>query len=409
MRVLHILNRFNIGGPIYYVAYLTKFMPDVFDTMLIGGVKEEEEGTSEYILEQYGIKPIVIKSMYRSISWLDIKAYKEIKKIIKEYQPDIVHTHAAKAGILGRLAAKVCGVKVIVHTFHGHVFDKYFGGLKSFIYKTIERIFALLSTKIIALSNLQAQELCEKYRICPKKKIVVIPLGLDLTKFFEETDRKRQQFRQWYNIADDEIAVAIIGRLAPIKNFKFFLEVINLVLQTTSKKVKFFVVGDGEEHKMIEQYAEHLGISYANYNHLAGGQCPDVSLILTSWIKEVDCVNAGVDIVTLTSLNEGTPTSLIESQAANKPIVANRVGGVADIVLEGKTALLAERDNLEDFVSKMLQLIEDDDLRSKMSQEGASFAKKRFDYSVLIASMSDLYLNLYQQKVSTRDKKANYQ
>ena len=104
------------------------------------------------------------------------------------------------------------------------------------------------------------------------------------------------------------------------------------------------------------------------------------SLILTSWIKEVDCVNAGVDIVTLTSLNEGTPTSLIESQAANKPIVANRVGGVADIVLEGKTALLAERDNLEDFVSKMLQLIEDDDLRSKMSQEGASFAKKRFDF-----------------------------
>ena len=399
IKVLHILNRFNLGGPTYYAAFLTKFLPEDFETKLIGGVQDKEEGNSEFVLKQYDITPTVITSMHRSIGLNDFTAYKEIKKIIKEYQPDIVHTHAAKAGMLGRLAAKRCGVKVIIHTFHGHVFDKYFNGFKTYIYKAIERFLAIHTTKIIALSDLQKYDLVEKYKICRNKKIRVIPLGLDLDKYMENQAEKRAAFRKSYRVEDDEIAIGIIGRLAPIKNHALFLEAMHLVLQHTNKKIKIFIVGDGDQHKFIEKKLQQLNMSYANYNSKNSNEpCPDVQVFLTSWIKDIDVVNAGLDIVALTSLNEGTPGSLIEAQAANKAIVATNVGGVANIVIDGETALLAESENAEDFAEKMYQLIENDDLRNKIASRGAEYVKNKYSYLTLATNMSNLYRELlYKQ------------
>ena len=401
IKVLHILNRFNLGGPTYYAAYLTKFLPEDFETKLIGGVQDKEEGNSEFVLQQYGITPIVIDTMHRSIGFNDFAAYKEIKQIIKEYQPDIVHTHAAKAGMLGRLAAKRCGVKIIIHTFHGHVFDKYFNGLKTHFYKSLERFLARQSTKIIALSNLQKYDLVEKYKICRNDKVRVIPLGLDLDQYLEKQDIKRESFRKAYRIADDEIAIGIIGRLAPIKNHSLFLDAMALVLQHTHKKIKIFIVGDGDQHSFIEQKLEQLNLSYANYNsNDSQKQCPDVQVYLTSWIKEIDIVNAGLDIVALTSLNEGTPGSLIEAQAANKAIVATNVGGVADTVIDGETALLAESENIEDVAEKMLRLIEDDKLRAELSSHGAEYVKEKYHYLNLAQNMADLYRELLTKQTT---------
>ncbi|HXU26767.1 MAG TPA: glycosyltransferase, partial [Bacteroidia bacterium] len=215
-RVLRIINRFNLGGPAYNVAFLTKYLAPEYETLLIGGEKEPDEDSSLFIFKEMGLEPLVINEMSRSVNFLqDIKAYYRIKKIIKEFKPDIVHTHAAKAGALGRLAAHSCKVPVIIHTFHGHVFHSYFGKFKTAVYKNIERFLAKKSSVIIAISEKQKHELCIEHKIVSIEKTKVVPLGFDLTKFSDNQVGKRKTFREKYQIEEDEICVVIIGRLAP--------------------------------------------------------------------------------------------------------------------------------------------------------------------------------------------------
>ena len=223
-KVLRIINRFNIGGPTYNAAYLTKYLPEEYETLLIGGDKEESEDSSQHILGELGINPVIIPEMRRAIRFgNDYSAYKKIKQIIEEFKPDIVHTHASKAGTLGRMAAFSCKVPAVVHTFHGHVFHSYFNKTKTKIFKRIERKLAQKSSAIVAISNTQKQELGLVHKIADLNKIEVIPLGFDLNRFQENLSKKRAVFRTKYQIEDDEIAIGIIGRLVPIKNHDFFL------------------------------------------------------------------------------------------------------------------------------------------------------------------------------------------
>ncbi len=185
-----------------------------------------------------------------------------------------------------------------------------------------------------------------------------------------------------------------------------FLEAMKVVKTKTNKKIKIFIVGDGESHHEIEQVANRLNLTYANYHYSPDNAdtCPDVDIILTSWMKDIDYVNAGVDIVALTSLNEGTPGSLIEAQAANKPIVATRVGGVEDIIKENETGLLVDSGDVEGFAEKMLQLIEDDELRNRLSKNGAAFVNPKYSHLTLAKNMSNLYRELYNQKAKPQDR-----
>ena len=257
VKVLRIINRFNLGGPTYNVAYLSKYLPSEYETLLVGGAKDDSEESSDFILNELGLKPIIIEEMKREINLKnDYLAYKKLKKIIKEFKPDIVHTHASKAGTLGRLAAYSCGVKVVVHTFHGHVFHSYFGRLKTTFYKSIERYLAKKSTAIIAISEIQKDELVNQHRICEASKVHVIPLGFDLTRFHENQEIKRENFRKRYNLDSDEIAISIIGRLVPVKNHALFLEGLKIVSKKTSKKIRAFIVGDGESRQLIEANAK---------------------------------------------------------------------------------------------------------------------------------------------------------
>ncbi len=391
IKVLRIINRFNLGGPTFNAAYLTKYLEPEFETLLVGGVKYEEEESSEFILEKLGITPVVIPEMQRSISFKDDKkAYQKIKKIIKEYQPDIVHTHASKAGTLGRLAAAKCKVPIVVHTFHGHVFHSYFGKTKTLFYKNIERHLAKKSDKIIAISDIQKKELWQDHKICKKDKLTVIPLGFDLDRFQENVEEKRRSFREKYQITDDEIAIGIIGRLVPIKNHQLFINVINEVKKKTSKKIRTFIIGDGEEKSELINLLKRIDLDYVEWSN---NQRPAM-VTLTSWIKDVDWANAGLDIIALTSLNEGTPVSLIEAQASNKPIVTTNVGGVENIVLKNETAFITKSNNLDQFIEAILKLIEDDRLRKKMGEKGWDFVKKKFHYSRLVNDMRNLYLSL---------------
>ncbi len=392
-RVLRILNRLIVGGPVLNAVYLTHYMAPEFETLLVIGEKESHEQSAGHLTMQLGIDPLYIAEMGRSIDpFSDYKAYKKLKEIIKEFKPDIVHTHAAKPGALGRMAAHHCGVKVIVHTYHGHIFHSYFSSFKTNMYVQIERYLGKLSSSLIAISPLQKKELVEDFKIAPEDKFSIVPLGLDLDKFQINFEEKRNAFREEFGLTNDVIAVSIIGRLVPVKNHHLFIKAVAYVLNNTSKKIKAFIVGDGEIRDNLEEFAESLNLSISTPKN----RNQDATLVFTSWRSDVDVINAGSDIITLTSFNEGTPVSLIEAQAAQKPIVSTRVGGIQDVVQEGKTALLSDINDKNAFYSNLLLVVQDDNLRNEMSRQGKINVITKYSYRNLVNNMSHLYYDLLQ-------------
>jgi glycosyltransferase involved in cell wall biosynthesis len=333
--------------------------------------------------------------MERSINPLkDFSAYKRMKGIIRDFKPDIVHTHAAKPGAIGRMAAHQMKVPVIVHTYHGHVFHSYFNPAKTKLILKAERYLAKKSSAIIAISAAQQKELVLDFNIASAEKFRIIPLGLDLDKFSEDYATKRKKFRDEFKLEDDVIAIAIIGRLVPVKNHSLFLQGIKHVLENSTKKIKAFIVGDGETRAALETNAKELGIGFSGET---SSEHPH-PLIFTSWRSDVDVINAGADIIALTSFNEGTPVSLIEAQAAGNPIVSTRVGGIGDVVLEGKSGLLSSVEDNQQFCANLLALVNDDALRNSMSQQGTSFVKEQFSYHRLMNDMRKLYYELLNKK-----------
>ena len=390
-RVLRIINRLNLGGPTFNAAYLTKHLAPEFETMLLAGMIDENEESSEFIAREVGVDPVYVPEMYREINLLrDRKAYRTVKKIIADFKPDIVHTHAAKAGTLGRLAAAELKVPVVVHTFHGHFFHSYFSPLKTRVFLEIERYLAKRTTRIVAISERQKRELGLIYKVAPIDKIEVVPLGFDLSAFTEDQEYKRKRFRTQYNIEDDEIVVSIVGRLVPIKNHRLFLDAMKTVWENTTRRVRAFIVGDGEERENIAAYAAQLGIDYVHYTR----EQRRAPLTFTSWRKDVDVVNAGSDIIALTSNNEGTPVSLIEAQAANKPVVTTRVGGISDVVIPGKTAFISAKGNISKLAKNIFILVEDDELRAAMSASGRAHVLEKFSYQRLVKDTAGLYRRL---------------
>ncbi len=396
-RVLRIHNRLIIGGPTLNVLYLTKYLAPEFETLLIVGEKESHEEDASFLADQMGIKTILIPDMGRSIHlFRDYKAYKQVQKIIKDFKPDIVHTHAAKPGAVGRMAASSLKVPVIVHTYHGHVFHSYFGKLKTKFIINTERYLAKKSDALVAISYQQKKELVEDFKIADQNKFRIVPLGFELNRFHENQEQKRKKFREEFSLEDDQIAIGIIGRLVPVKNHGLFLEGINYVIKNTSKKIKVFIIGDGETRQTLQQKAKELSISITN-NH-----DKNALLVFTSWRSDIDIINAGLDIIALTSLNEGTPVSLIEAQAANKPVISTRVGGIGDIVIEGETALLTDVNDVAGFQKNLLLLIENDELRNCLGKKGADHVRQKFSVERLANDMAGLYRELLANKNSKR-------
>lgn len=387
IKILRIINRFNLGGPTYNVTFLTAFLNDDFETKLLGGTAEAQEGDALFIPKKYGVNPQIIPELQRSINWKkDRAAYKSIKAIMQEYQPDIVHTHASKSGAIGRLAAINLKVPVIVHTFHGHVFHSYFGKVKTMLYKSVERYLAKRSTAIIAISEAQKNELVNDHRIAKADKVSVVNLGFDLAKFQTDLPNKSAEFSKAYKIIEEEICIGIIGRLTAIKNHELFFNVLNVIGGQTQEKLHFFVIGDGELRKELEEKAMELTKSY-----------PQFRITFTSWIKDVSLPLARLDIVCLTSLNEGTPVSLIEAQAAGVPVITTNVGGVKDIIKEGESGLIVDGFEVGNYAVELLKLIEDKTLRIRMSQQGWQFVKEKFHFKTLCFNIESLYLDLLKK------------
>lgn len=387
-KVLRIINRFNLGGITYNVSYLSRYLPDEYETRLIGGPEEAGEESSLYIPESLGLKPVLVEELRRSLNpFSDYLAYKRIKQIIREYKPDIVHTHASKAGAVGRLAAIRCKVPVIVHTFHGHVFHGYFSPLKTSVFKQIERYLAKKSSAIVAISNQQKKELTEVHRICDPSKTKVVPLGFDLDRFTRSQEAKRLQFRSRYGLGEQELAIGIIGRLAPIKHHGLFIDAFEFVLRRSDKKVKALIIGDGEIKPELIAYIEKKGLSWSDKAD------PEANFIFTSWIREVDVALAGLDLVALSSKNEGTPVSLIEAQAAGKFVVSTNVGGIRDI-LDPDCGFLSEAGDAEAYQANLLKAVTHFGTLSEKAKTAGQAVLQKFSYQRLCSDMAGLYRDL---------------
>lgn len=392
-RILRIIDRLNIGGPAIHTILLTNGLDKSrFDTILVTGTVEQDEGEMWYLTEEKGIQPVRIPELRRSLNvHHDAVAFWKILRLAMREKPDIIHTHKSKAGTLGRMAGLLLKWRYsskLVHTFHGHVLHGYFSRAKSQLFIRIERFLARFTDRIIAVSASVKQELID-LKIAPEKKIKIIPLGLELEKLIHTECRAPRQnnFR----------SVGIVGRLVPIKNHKMFLDSIRLLRDEWKSRpdIKFFITGDGPLRRELEEYTERLGISQ------------DVSF--TGWRKDVGAIYSQLDIVTLTSLNEGTPVALIEAMAAGKPVISTDVGGVRDLFSDS-FRLCAHRDKVilkvhdqgilipsgdaEGMAAALKNLLQNEDLRKKMGEAGRKTVYPKYDILRLLEDMKALYLTL---------------
>ena len=397
-KILRIHNRLIIGGPSHNVSLLTAYLSPEFETKLLVGKRDNTEKDASYIAHELGLAPIEISEMRRSIlPFNDIISYFKIKKIIRQFKPDIVHTHASKSGAIGRLAAKSCKVPIVIHTFHGHVFHSYFSKFMSSMVVKMETYLATKTDAIVAVSDSQRKELTEVYKIAPAEKVFTVPLGFNLDKFSIDQENKRNIFRAKYGFAQSELLIGIIGRLVPIKNHEMFLEVAAIIKERKDKNtnVRFVIIGDGESRAALQIKAAELQLSCSYYITRPKEQ---TDIVITSWETAIDQALAGLDIIVLTSNNEGTPVSLIEAQAALKPVVTTNVGGVVDIVIHGQTGFITAVGDTVNFADYVQQLIDDPALRNSLGKNGHDNVIKRYSKQRLINDMKTLYHSFLRKK-----------
>jgi glycosyltransferase involved in cell wall biosynthesis len=283
----------------------------------------------------------------------------------------------------------------VVHTFHGHVFHSYFSGWMSKVIVRLERFLARHTHAIIAISDTQREEMIAVYKIAPAEKIFTVPLGFNLDKYAVDQDTKKIIFRNKYGFGKEDVIVGIIGRLVPVKNHDMFLEMAAILKLAGLKNIRFAIIGDGESRQQIEKKCEQLALSCS---YFITDPKAKTDVVITSWETEIDQALAGLDVVVLTSYNEGTPVSLIEAQSAYLPVVSTNVGGVEDIVIHGETGFITEVGNNTRFAEYVKQLIENPELRKQMGKNGYDNVIKRYSKQRLINDMKALYYRFLKKK-----------
>lgn len=385
-KIVRVITRLNIGGPAIHVVLLSsEFNLAGYKDILVSGRTSETEGDMDYYAKEKSVSPLYVDELGRDISfWKDIRAFFTILAVMIKEKPDIVHTHTAKAGTLGRLAAILAGVPIKIHTFHGHVFDGYFSPQKAMIFLYIERFLALFTDKVIVVSESVRDDIITKLKVTEKRKSAVIPLGFELEKFLG-CEKNRGHFRKTLGVEDDVLLVGIIGRLVPIKNHKMFLEAVKKVISITPRpKVKFIIVGDGELRSGLEDYAEAIGMKS--------------DVIFAGWVSELSTVYVDLDVVALTSLSEGTPVSLIEAMASGRVVLATDVGGVRDLVIDNVSGVLAASGDSDGFSDKLIELLKDPARRQRLGMRGKADVKEKYSKDRLVKDMEKLYAECSAKK-----------
>ena len=407
-RVVRIIARLNVGGPARHVVWLTDGLDESeFETVLVTGRVPEGEKDMVYFADEHGVEPWFVDEMSRELSPKDLIALWKIWRKLVAERPDVIHTHTAKAGTLGRIAAffyryfqpriligKPRRAKVF-HTFHGHIFHNYYGASKTKLFLFIEKVLArFATTKIIVITKQQRREIHEDFGVGSKEQFEVIRLGLDLKRLTADSD-KRKQFRDECGVDDETLLVGIVGRLTAIKNHRLFIDAVRR-FETNSDhpKTKFVVIGDGDLRSELEEYAR------------------DTEILFIGNRNDPDVFYSGIDVVVLSSKNEGTPLSVIEAMSFGLPWISTEVGGVVDLAgaisskfkvqgsksdFDSRGARIHERGILVDsgdgnaLCEAIRMIVENPELRTQISETSTQWVERNYSKERLIDDIEDLY------------------
>jgi glycosyltransferase involved in cell wall biosynthesis len=424
MKIVRIIARLNVGGPARHVAWLTAALRKAgHESVLVAGVVPPGEEDMTYFAAAQGVEPLIIREMSREISAKDAVTVWKLYRLLRHERPDIVHTHTAKAGTVGRVAGFFYRWLTLsaligqprrcrfVHTYHGHVFHSYYGRWKTRIFLFIEKILARVATdRIVVISGQQYREIHEEYGVGRHEQFVIVPLGLDLEVFKDWSVRGERLRREWTKNEGDTLLIGIIGRLTEIKNHALFLRAAALYKQNCAGRsnrqpVRFVIIGDGHLRTILEAEVASLGL------------CDDV--VFTGTRHDPEDFYPALDIVALTSLNEGTPLTLIEAMANERACIATAVGGVVDLFGESVDTLSDSKNSYvvcergikvrandeQGFCAGLARLIKDEALRRKLGTCARRFAEQIYSKERLIADITKLYEELLTpggaNKVST--------
>jgi glycosyltransferase involved in cell wall biosynthesis len=388
VRVLRVIARLNVGGPAIQAITLSRLLEERgYETRLIRGREGAREGTMDALAEELGVTPVSLPTLKRRIGLADLASLLFLVRQIREWQPQVLHTHAAKAGALGRTAALFAGRRrppVIVHTFHGHVLTGYFPSLISAAFTAIERVLARYTSCLIAVSEEVRSDLV-RLGVAPPEKIVVLPLGFDFSRFEaseEERQERRAAFRREIDIPLDAQVATFVGRLEPIKRVDRFLRVANLI---EPDDTYFLVVGDGTLREELQHSPEAANLG--------------CRLVWAGLRHDMTDVYFASDVLAVTSDNEGTAVSAIEAQAAGLPVVSTRVGGMPSVVVHGETGSIIGPDDERGFAQALESLLSDAQVRKPLGCAGAARARDRFSLDRLIENVDRLYQGFLESSV----------
>ena len=424
MKIVRVIARLNVGGPAKHVVWLTAGMKNSeCETVLVAGTVPPGEDDMGYFAEESGVKPLFIPEMSREISLQDAVTIWKLYRLFVRERPDIVHTHTAKAGTVGRVAGifyrwmtprtligrpRLCR---FVHTYHGHIFHSYYGRLKTRMFVKIERALARLVTdRIVAISEQQRREINEEFRVGRADQFAVIPLGLD-TRLFADSKNRRQRFRDELGAGQNDILVGIVGRLTEIKNHTLFLRAAATFKEAAggnpragTGRIRFVIIGDGNLRADLENQTRALGLSE--------------DVVFTGTRRDPEFFYPALDVVALTSRNEGTPLTLIEGMLNARPVIATGVGGVVDLlgeVVTDKTSgtpqyAVCERgirvctDDPRGFAAGLAHLINDAELRQSLGESARLFVERNYSKEKLLADVSSLYQGLTYSGLSAKSE-----
>jgi len=396
VKVLRVIARLNVGGPALHVAYLTAGLAERgFDTILVAGTLARGEASMQSVAERRGVRIETIDELHREIAPLrDARAVMRLARLIRRERPAILHTHTAKAGAVGRIAALLAGKArppIIVHTFHGHVLRGYFGPVKTFGFRLLERLLARMTTQLIAVSPEVRDDLVQ-LGVAPESKFAVVRLGIELDERVASDDAGRQETRRVLGIPEQAFVVGWFGRMTEVKRTPDVVRAFRGLVDA-GVDGRLLLVGDGPERDGLERFAHELGVMR---------RC-----LFLGYQEEVGRYYDAVDALVLPSANEGTPVSVIESLAAARPVVATRVGGTPDVVRDGLDGFLVELGDVESIAERLTELAADPSRRAQMGAAGREHVRERYAVERLVADTEELYRSLLAAKGLDRPPSAD--
>src|SRR5215472_5661249 len=384
IKIIRVIARLNIGGPAIHVTNLTAGLdPNRFESILVTGTENPGEGSLLDAALARGVQPVLIPEIVGEASFKprDLKALLALYRLMRKERPQIVHTHTAKAGFLGRLAARLARVPIVVHTYHGHVLHGYYSSAKTHLLRRIERALARITDRIIAVSAQVKADLVG-YRVAGDGKITVIPLGLELEPFLASAQH-RDALRRELGLENGARLIGIVGRVFPIKNHRLFLEAAARVAGE-EPDARFIVVGNGIPRTEMEEYARRLGVADR--------------VIFTGWRHDLPRVYPDLDVLVVSSKNEGTPVSAIEAMASGRPVVATRVGGLPDLIEEGNTGCLVPSEDASALAAAIVRVLRDPEAARRMGEAARRRVSEQFRSERLLADLEGLYTKLLEEK-----------